>query len=110
MIYRCIKKVDKVAIFLVFSYLVQYIPWMLVPRCTFAYHYFPSVPFVALMVGYSLYCFIGDNKKKRIFAYAYVVAAVALFLLFYPVLSGQPVSLEYVENGLKWLTGWVLVL
>ncbi|MDD5993395.1 MAG: glycosyltransferase family 39 protein [Clostridiales bacterium] len=110
MIYRCIKKVDKVAIFLVFSYLVQYIPWILVPRCTFAYHYFPSVPFVALMVGYSLYCFIGDNKKKRIFAYAYVVAAVALFLLFYPVLSGQPVSLEYVENGLKWLTGWVLVL
>ena len=38
------------------------------------------------------------------------VSGVGLFLLFYPVLSGQPVSLEFVENGLRWLTGWVLVL
>jgi|GEM_PF-6661693 len=62
------------------------------------------------MIGYTLYRFIGDNKKKRIFAYVYAAAAVGLFLLFYPVLSGQPVSLEFVENGLRWLTGWVLVL
>lgn len=110
MIYLVVKKADKTALFLVFAYLVQYVPWMLVPRCTFAYHYFPSVPFVTLMIGYTLYRFIGDNKKKRIFAYVYAAAAVGLFLLFYPVLSGQPVSLEFVENGLRWLTGWVLVL
>lgn len=110
MIYRCFRKRDNVAIFLTFGYLVQYLPWMLVSRCTFAYHYFPSVPFVTLMVGYSLYCFIGDNKKKRILAYAYCAVAVILFLLFYPVLSGQPVSLDYVNNGLKWMSDWVLVI
>lgn len=110
MLYLVVKKADKTALFLVFAYLVQYVPWMLVPRCTFAYHYFPSVPFVTMMIGYSLYRFIGDNKKKRIFAYAYVAAAIGLFLLFYPVLSGQPVSADYVQNGLRWLTGWVLVL
>lgn len=110
MIYRCVKRQDSVSAFLVFAYLVQYLPWMLVPRCTFSYHYFPSVPFVALMVGYSLYCFIGENKKKRYLAYAYCAAAVALFLLFYPVLSGQPVSASYVTDGLKWMSGWALII
>lgn len=110
MIYRIIKKSDRVAAFLSFGYLVQYLPWVLVTRCTFAYHYFPSVPFITMMVGYSLYNFFGDTKKKRIFAFVYCGAAVALFLLFYPVLSGQPVTADYVNNGLKWLKGWVLIL
>ena len=110
MIYRCVAKRDRVAMFLSFAYLVQYLPWTLISRCTFAYHYFPSVPFITLMVGYSLYCFFGGTKKKRAFAYVYCAAAVALFLMFYPVLSGQPVAVEYVNEGLKWLKDWVLVL
>lgn len=110
MVYRIFKKHDRISLFLFFAYLVQYLPWVLVPRCTFAYHYFPSVPFVAMMVVYSLYCFFGETKKKRVFIYAYCGAAVALFLLFYPVLSGQPVSQDYVVNGLKWLKDWVLIL
>ncbi len=110
MIYRVLRKYDRVALFLCFAYLVQYLPWTLISRCTFAYHYFPSVPFVALMVGYSLYCFIGGDKKKRWYAYLYCGAEVALFGLFYPVLAGQPVAMEYITNGLKWLSGWVLAL
>lgn len=110
MIYRCVYKRDVNALFLIFAYLVQYVPWMLVPRCTFAYHYFPSVPFVTLMLGYTFYCFIGENKKKRYLAFLYCAAAVALFLMFYPVLSGQPVDANYVNDGLKWLSGWVLIL
>ena len=42
--------------------------------------------------------------------WACVAAAIGLFVLFYPVLSGQPVSMDYVQNGLRWLAGWVLVL
>lgn len=110
MIYRIIAKRDRISLFLVFAYLVQYLPWMNISRCTFAYHYFPSVPFVTLMVAYSLYCFFGDTKKKRMLIYAYCLVAFALFVLFYPVLSGQTVEADYVTNGLKWLQGWVLIL
>lgn len=109
MVYRCVSKKDHISLFLIFGYLVQYLPWVLVPRCTFAYHYFPSVPFVTMMVGYSLYCFIGDDRKKRWWAFAYCAAAVGLFFMFYPVLSGQPVSADYVNDGLRWLSGWVLI-
>ena len=30
------------------SFLSQYLPWVLVPRSTFIYHYFASVPFIIL--------------------------------------------------------------
>ena len=100
------------AAFLVVGYLAQYLPWFFVTRITFIYHYFPSVPFVVLMIVYSLMQWKKHMSDRTfiIVCCAYAAVAFALFLLFYPVLSGQPVSLEFVENGLRWLTGWVLVL
>lgn len=110
MLYRSIRRTDKTAIFLVFAYLVQYVPWILVPRCMFAYHYFPSVPFVAMMIVYTMYILVKKNPKWLKWAMTYCVAGFFLFLLFYPVLSGQPIEQSFARDGLKWLSGWVLVL
>lgn len=110
MLYRSIRYSDKKAIFLVFAYLVQYVPWMLVPRCMFAYHYFPSVPFVAMMIVYIMYLLVERNPKWKKWAVIYCISAFLLFLLFYPVLSGQPIEGSFARDGLKWLSGWVLVL
>lgn len=91
------------------AYLAQYVPWFFVTRITFIYHYFPSVPFVALMIGYS----ICRQAEKRPFlrkaAYVYGGAAVVLFFLFYPVLSGAPVDKNFVAMFLRWFDSWVLV-
>lgn len=106
----------KDACFLCIAYLAQYLPWMLVTRCTFIYHYFPSVPFITIMIGY---CFLQLKYKLeyKIGAKAfyglvitYAAAAFVLFLLFYPVLSGQPVTTEYVDKFLRWCDGWVLII
>ena len=110
MIYLMIAKKDRNAMFLFLGYLAQYLPWMLVTRCVFIYHYFPSVPFVVMMVGYSIYKIVGDNKQRRKWAYIYVAAAVLLFAMFYPVLSGHNVSYDFVNTWLKWFDKWVLVL
>lgn len=110
MLYRIFKKSDKTAFFIVFAYLVQYVPWMLVPRCTFAYHYFPSVPFVAMMVVYTMVLLWKKNEKWLRWIMVYCIAAFLLFLLFYPVLSGHPVRESFVRDGLRWLEGWVLTL
>lgn len=100
---------DRVAVFILFAYAVQYIPWVLVPRCTFAYHYFPSVPFVTMLVVYSMVKLVDYNKKWWKWCIAYLVVGLALFLLFYPVLSGQPILQGYVRDGLRWLEGWQLI-
>ena len=53
----------------------------------FIYHYFPSVPFVTVMVGYSMYLIVKKHPKAKKFAYVYAALAVGLFAMFYPVLT-----------------------
>ncbi len=102
---------DWTALFFVFAFFVQYAPWMKVAglRCTFIYHYFPSVPFVAMMIVYIMVRLVGQDKKWFKWCMVYLASAFVLFLLFYPVLSGQPVTGTYVRDGLRWLSGWQLV-
>lgn len=99
------------AAFLAVGYLAQYLPWFFVTRITFIYHYFPSVPFVVLMIVYSLMQW-KKHVSDRAFVIgccAYAAVAFALFLLFYPVLSGQPVDVDFVIKYLRWRPTWVLI-
>lgn len=115
------KKKDRTAAFLLVGYLAQYLPWFFVTRITFIYHYFPSVAFVTLMIVYSLMQLTGQRgtfsrsdthrPPAQVFpalAVLYGTAAFILFLLFYPVLSGQPADSSYVDHWLRWFNGWVL--
>ena len=112
MLYLAIAKRKKTAMFLCVGYLAQYLPWVLVSRCTFIYHYFPSVPFLVLMIAYSFLQF-KERLGKKTFAgllIGYALAAFLLFIMFYPVLSGQPVDKEFVADFLRWFDTWVLVI
>ena len=126
------KKGDRNAAFLSIGYLAQYLPWVFVSRITFIYHYFPSVIFVVLMIVYCLLRrpifqtgnFTEVKKRKKSFSQAkgfrqysrrfliglaiYGTAAFGMFLLFYPVLSGQPVEADFVGKWLRWFDTWVL--
>ena len=104
-IYLAIWKKDKAAAFLLIAYAAQYVPWIAVERTTFIYHYFPSVPFIVLMIGLSAkrLCI----KKRTLLVYT--AAVLLLFCAFYPVLTGIPVNPAYVYHFLKWLPGWVLI-
>ncbi len=108
MIYLICKDKDRTAGFLCVGYMAQYLPWMLVSRCTFIYHYFPSVPFVVMMIGYGIYKFAKDKKAFKAGAFVYAGLVVALFFAFYPVLSGYPVTVAYADM-LKWFDSWVLL-
>lgn len=105
-----VKKRDRTAAFLLVGYLAQYLPWFFVTRITFIYHYFPCVAFVVLMIAYSLL-----QMKKRLSARGFLTltvlygcSAFLLFLLFYPVLSGQAVDSALVGRWLRWFPSWVL--
>lgn len=115
-VYLVIAKKDKTALFLGLSYMAQLLPWVGVSRCTFIYHYFPSVPFIALMVGYSMYQICSMSKKSGASNYkvakgiciAYAALAVVVFAIYYPVLSGYPISVDYGLK-LRLFSSWVLV-
>ena len=109
MLYVGIKHNDRVAGFLTVGYLAQFLPWMLVERTTYIYHYFPSVPFVILMICYAFKRFVKKSKTRKRMVFVYVAAVIVLFIMFYPVLSGYPVSKKYVFSYLKWFEKWVLI-
>ena len=103
---------NRIPLFLLIGYFSGYMPWILVLRTTYIYHYFPCVVFVVLMIGYSIKTFYENVQNKKtviVGATIYTLVAVGLFILFYPVISGQPVSLDFAEQYLKWFKSWVLV-
>lgn len=117
-VYFSIINKDKKGYFLIIAYLAQYLPWVGVSRVLFIYHYFTCVPFVILMVCYVLYYIskLYPLKEKSIknfrintYIYLYISLAVILFIMFYPVLSGTPVSTDYVSDYLRWFNSWVLI-
>lgn len=86
----------------------NYLPWVLVPRCTFAYHYFATVPFIILATVYLVREL--DEKKPQLSCakWVWLGAAVVLFALFYPVISGSVVNKALVK-ALEWLPGWTFM-
>ena len=93
---------DERAIFILIGYLANLLPWVLVSRLTFAYHYFPCTVFLVLALGY----IFGDLRRRdRRWALSlgtFTGLTAALFAMFYPVLSGARVSSAYTGNFLKW--------
>lgn len=107
MLYRIIRKKDKTALFLLFAYVAQYAPWIPITRILFIYHYFAPSLFGILIIGYTFKLLCEKWPKAKYGIVAYLVAVVVLFIIFYPAISGLPVSQEYLFR-LKWLPEWVI--
>ncbi|PYG86687.1 dolichyl-phosphate-mannose-protein mannosyltransferase [Ruminiclostridium sufflavum DSM 19573] len=101
-----IKRKDKYMIVPIFGALYQYIPWMVVRRMTFIYHYFSVIPFIMIVMVYLMKIFseYGGKKARRII-YAYLLLTALLFIIFYPILSGMIVPRWYASI-LQWFPGW----
>ncbi|MDR0220439.1 MAG: phospholipid carrier-dependent glycosyltransferase [Lachnospiraceae bacterium] len=108
-LYRALQKKDAQAGFLVTAYLAQYLPWVFVTRTTFIYHYYPATLFMIPAIAYTLDAVAKAKQWGRTAALGYMAVVVALFVIFYPVTSGQPATYLY-QRGLEWLPEWYLVL
>ena len=106
MVYRVFWKKDGRALFIVVGYLSQLLPWTDVSRITFAYHYFPSTVFLVLAVCHFFNILRQSDPRWKRSVYAFTVACVCLFILFYPKLSGVAVWNWYGTYVLKWLPSW----
>ena len=89
------------------GFLSAYLPWVLVSRLTFIYHYFASVPFIILATAQGLRYLERHNKKlSHALMLVLGVAAVALFIAFYPYASGLEVSREWLAR-MNWFKNWM---
>ena len=93
--------------FILTGLLAQYLPWVLVPRGTYIYHYFASIPFLILMITI---CFDGEGKRTdrtgKILAGIFAVAAAVFFVLLFPYACGLNVPTGWLEIGRRILRIW----
>ena len=77
-------------------YGTQLIPWMLVTRCTFLYHYFPSSMFCLAALALVLARMRHRDWARRLCA-GLCAAAAVLFAIYYPALSGLPIPAWWAD-------------
>jgi len=99
-----IRRADLAAVFIVVIFFFQWLPYVLISRVTFIYHFYVSVPFLCLATAYFISKY-WSSKWVKVATLAYFVGVVALFALFYPAISGTPAPTSSIDS-LKWLSGW----
>ncbi|MEG2360563.1 MAG: glycosyltransferase family 39 protein [Christensenella sp.] len=91
--------------FTAIAVLSQFMPWWFVTREVFIYHYFATVPFLIILIVYWLKNIESDFKYGKYFTVGFVIACIAMFVFFYPVITGIPFNKEYI-SALRWLPSW----
>ena len=66
------------------------LPWMLVTRCTFQYHYFPGMMFCLAGIVLVL-AHLPNQRAAKCAAAALCGVSLILFVWYYPALAGVPV-------------------
>ncbi len=95
---------DLIPAMLLIGFASQYMPWVLVPRSTFIYHYFASVPFIILcMVTCIGWLKQRHEKLAKGILWGIIGAAAVLFVAFYPYISGVETPFGWLE-AMKWMT------
>jgi dolichyl-phosphate-mannose-protein mannosyltransferase len=100
-------KRDYNAFFITVGFLSQFVPWILVSRCVFIYHYFASVPFIVLATVYFMDRLIKSKPERKKYAIAFIILVIAAFIFFFPAVSGITISRSY-SSLMGWLPSWVM--
>ncbi len=95
-------------LFILIGYLAQLIPWIIISRTTFAYHYFPSTLFLCLALAYIFNDLVESGRRWKSAVYGLTGCTAALYALFFPALVGIQVPTWFMQNFIKWLPSWPL--
>lgn len=91
-------------IFIATFFFIQWIPYMLISRITFLYHFYINIPILCLASAYIINKY-WDRKWIKIVTLIFFLLVIVLFGYFYVVISGVPASSSFIDS-LKWLPGW----
>lgn len=93
-------KRDKIIVFLLGTYFISFLPYVLIARPMFLYHYLPSLFFLILILEYT---FVNLYKEKiflRPVLISLIILVIAAFFYLYPFANGYPVSLSEYNHRL----------
>jgi Gpi18-like mannosyltransferase len=77
--------------------LANFLPWVLVTRCTFIYHFFATVPFILMATVYALQKLEQRYPEAHFLKWFWVGFAVLFFALLYPGISGLAIPADWAS-------------
>lgn len=92
-------------IVLVIGFFGQWLPWALVPRIAFIYHFLPAVPFGVMAVAIVVAQLWAGRGPAHVVAFAYVGLVAGSFVFFHPIYAAVPLTPAAFEARL-WLPRW----
>ncbi len=98
-------KLGKRTFFLGVAAASQFVPWVVISRETFIYHYFETIPFLILLTAVLAKYLIERTKYGKKAVFAFLAVCLLLFVMFYPVTTGVVISRGYA-NIIRWLPSW----
>lgn len=104
LIYVLIKK-EKEAFILIIMILTTWLPYALIKRTMFIYHFFVTIPFVMLTIPYIISKLASWKKHFDMVIPILLIVFLGFFIYFYPVYSGMPVEKERIIKT-EWMETW----
>lgn len=92
-------------VFIAVLFFFQWLPYVLISRVVFIYHFYVNMPFLCLASAFFISKY-WERKWVKILSVAFFVLVIAMFVLFYPAISGSPASPSTIDS-LKWIRSWV---
>ena len=94
--------------YLLVSYIANWLPWIMVGRCTFIYLYMPAAIFSFMVLAWRLSGWLqtAENGSSRTVGIAMVCLVVLAFLFWLPLSLGSPLSPESLQLR-WWLRSWI---
>jgi dolichyl-phosphate-mannose--protein O-mannosyl transferase/Gpi18-like mannosyltransferase len=105
---------NKAYALIVVTYLLQWLPWIKSPRITFAYHFYVDIPLICLcnaIVLQRVWRWAQRTEGMRwvggLGVGAYLAAAAASFVFFYPILAAHPIPWN-AWHARMWFPTWII--
>ena len=103
-----IKNRNTAYLLVAFGYLASYLPWVMVSRLCFIYHYFPCAMFGIAAMAMAAADIVKSKPQFKKLLWGYLVLCAVLFLVFLPVTSGIDTPARYLE-WLEFMPQWYFV-
>jgi len=98
---------DNKALFILLGYLSVVVPWVFFTRGVHTLHYFPATLFLCLGLAHMFDVMHERSPVRRKRAkWIFTFGAAAVFVMFYPVISGFSMPEWYYGIVLRWLPTW----
>jgi 4-amino-4-deoxy-L-arabinose transferase-like glycosyltransferase len=104
-LWRGIKEREPPYLFIGILYMSQWIPYAFISRSLFIYHFYPDVPITVVALA-AVLSESWNKPRERKFVIMILAAALAVFIIFFPVISGFSVPIWYTQY-LRIFKGWV---